>query len=75
MSVAESAIRAVRDVLIMHKQLFDVERGLASTREGLIALTQAVGLLNARVVKLEGIIEGVAMASPQMQPRRLAPPD
>ncbi|KQS02083.1 hypothetical protein ASG11_14925 [Sphingomonas sp. Leaf357] len=70
MSAGEKAFGVIKTVLTLKDQLDGLGRDLGDLNEGLARLAEAHGTLRDRVSRLEGVIEGVAMAAGRgVQPR------
>lgn len=65
MSASEKALAFVKTVLTLKEQLDALGRDMASLGVRLTRLAEAHGELRDRVSRLEGMIEGAAMASRQ----------
>ncbi len=65
MSATEKALGAIKAVLTLKEQLDALGRDMAGLNARLSGLATAHGDLRDRVSRLEGVIEGAAMASRQ----------
>ena len=65
MSASERAFGLIKTVFTVKDQLDDLGRDLAALGRRLTRLTEAHGELRDRVSRLEGVIEGAAMATRQ----------
>lgn len=70
MSAIGDALKALRDVLLLQHEVGELKASAIEQSKQLAQLAQAHGRLRDRVSRLEGIIEGAAMASGRaVQPR------
>lgn len=69
MSAGERAFGVFKTILTLKDQLDDLDRDLAQLGGRLSGLAGAHGDLRDRVSRLEGMIEGAAMASGRQQRR------
>lgn len=65
MSSIGDALQALRTVLLMQEDIKQLKDSAKSQGENLARLAEAHGALRDRVSRLEGMIEGAAMASRQ----------
>ncbi|MCU6454475.1 hypothetical protein LPN01_10345 [Sphingomonas sp. A2-49] len=65
MSGIGDALQALRTVLLMQEDIKQLKDAAKSQSESLARLAEAHGALRDRVSRLEGVIEGAAMASRQ----------
>lgn len=65
MSAFGDAFTALKSVILMQSRLDQLDKRMATMAGDMDGLTDAIGLLRDRVSRLEGIIEGAAMASRQ----------
>jgi FtsZ-binding cell division protein ZapB len=59
------ALKALRTVLLMQEDIRQLKEAAKSQSETMARLAEAHGELRARVSRLEGVIEGAAMATRQ----------
>lgn len=71
MSTIGDALKALRDVLLLQKEVADLKQSAVAQSEQLARLAEAHGRLRDRVSRLEGMIEGAAMASGRVQQPRI----
>jgi len=69
MSAIGEALKALRTVLMMQEDVRVLKQTAADQSERLAQLAEAHGHLRDRVARLEGFIEGAAMASGNRRPR------
>ena len=67
MSAGEKALSFVKSVLTLKEQLDELGKDMASLNGRLTRLAEAHGDLRDRVSRLEGVIEGAAMAVRQQR--------
>lgn len=65
MSAIGDALKALRTVLLMQDDVRMLKETVSAQSERLLRLAEAHGALRDRVSRLEGMIEGAAMASRQ----------
>ncbi len=65
MSTLGDALKALRGVLLLQDEVRALKEAAQAQSERLVRLAEAHGELRDRVSRLEGIIEGAAMASRQ----------
>lgn len=70
MSALGDAFTALKSVILMQSRLDQLDKRMAAMASDVDGLTDALGMLRDRISRLEGIIEGAAMASGRaVQPR------
>ena len=65
MSAGEKAIGAIKTIFTLKEQLDGLARDMTAMNQRLARLAEAHGDLRDRVSRLEGVIEGAAMATRQ----------
>ena len=65
MSATQTALGAIKTVLTLKEQLDALGRDMAALNARLTRLAEAHGALRDRVSRLEGVLEGAAMAARQ----------
>ncbi|MBY0306210.1 MAG: hypothetical protein B7Y43_16470 [Sphingomonas sp. 28-62-20] len=65
MSAFGDAFTALKSVILMQSRLDQLDKRMATMASDMDGLTEAMGMLRDRVSRMEGIIEGAAMASRQ----------
>jgi chromosome segregation ATPase len=64
-SATQTALGAIKTVLTLKEQLDALGRDMAALNARLTSLAEAHGALRDRVSRLEGVLEGAAMAARQ----------
>ncbi len=65
MSMFGDAVTAIRQVILMQSRIDQLDQRMGSMASDMEGLTDALANVRDRVSRLEGIIEGAAMASRQ----------
>jgi len=65
MSAFGDAFTALKSVILMQSRLDQLDKRMATMASDMDGLTDAMGMLRDRVSRMEGLIEGAAMASRQ----------
>ena len=65
MSIVGDAVKAMRNVLLLREDIRLLKDSAQAQSERLTRLAEAHGALRDRVSRLEGVIEGAAMAARQ----------
>ncbi len=68
MSVSD-AFQALRQIVLLHANVERLEANVALTNADIAGLADALTSLRDRVSRLEGVIEGVGMASAARRPK------
>ncbi len=63
MSAISDALKAIKDVLMLQSRVDSLDHRIGRTADDLDGLADLVASVRDRVSRLEGIIEGAAMAS------------
>ncbi len=69
MNAFSDAMKGIRDIMILDARVEHLDKTVARAGEDIKGLTQSMTLLDRRVSRLEGFIEGVSTASNQPPPR------
>lgn len=63
MSSFSDAIKSIQQLLLMQNRIERVEAAAGRVGDDIVGLAEAVQQLNSRVARVEGFIEGAAVAS------------
>ena len=63
MSALSDAMKAIREVLLLQSRVDGLDKRIATVADDMDGLADLVASLRDRVSRLEGIIEGAAMAA------------
>ncbi|QDX24833.1 hypothetical protein FPZ54_01470 [Sphingomonas suaedae] len=71
MSMFGDAVTAIRQVILMQSRIDQLDQRMTRMASDMEGLTDALANMRDRVSRLEGIIEGAAMASGRVAPPRI----